>query len=113
MKVVSLLPHYGDLSVEDIRPIPTPSNERLEVLIRVWVRRTWRIYARRDTMRLATEIMRRVEALMGEYANRGEAPHVHILWMFERTMQSLALNMMCLRANEEAARALKADIRRD
>jgi hypothetical protein len=94
----------------DSRQIPAPNNEQLELLTRLHIARLWRHNARREIIREARVIRRHAINIQMQYAANGQPPRARMLRALRRWLQALIHNMPFLRAKEEAAREIEAEI---
>lgn len=92
------------------RQIPAPDNEQVELLTQLRLARTWRYNDRRAIIRDARMIRRRAVNIQVEYATNGQPPRARMLRALRRWLQALIHNMPFLRAKEEAAREIEAEI---
>jgi hypothetical protein len=58
-------------------------------------------------------IRRQAIEFQNEYATNGQPPRAQILWALRHRLEALIQNMQNLRAEEEAAREIEADIWRN
>ncbi|KAJ5192368.1 hypothetical protein N7449_008510 [Penicillium cf. viridicatum] len=91
-------------------PIPSPDNERLELLTQLRLARTRRTYSRIAIIREGREIIREVQLIGSQYAAYGRAPPVHLLWRLDQSMESVFHHMLALLTEEDAARAFEAEV---
>ncbi|KAJ6191506.1 hypothetical protein N7519_001527 [Penicillium mononematosum] len=96
--------------VADARPIPAPDNEGLELLTQLRLGRAWRNNARMAIIREARIIRRQARDIRIQLENNGQPPSAQIVWGLRQWLEVLIHNMRILRAEEEAARELEADI---
>lgn len=94
----------------DTRQVPAPDDEQLELLTQLRLARTWRNNARRAIVREARMIRRRAVDIQIEYATTGQPPRAQIVWGLRQWLEALIQNMQTLRAEEEAAREMEAEI---
>lgn len=94
----------------DIRSTTTLSNEQLELLTQLRVGQSWRMDDRRSIIRQARRIQARARLIRDDYLANGRHPHAHVLWQLRWWLEALIYNIRVLRAEEEAARELEAEI---
>ena len=87
----------------DVRPIPTPDNEALELLTQLRPGRTWKDNARMVITRKARIIRRRAREIRMQYEINGQPSQAQILQGLRQWLEILIQNMQSLRAEEEAA----------
>jgi hypothetical protein len=92
------------------RPIPAPSNEALELLAQLRLGRTWRNSARSAIIRDARIIRRQAREIRIQHEINGQPPNAQIVRGLRQWWEVLIHNMRVLRAEEEAAREIEADI---
>ncbi|OQD61977.1 hypothetical protein PENPOL_c014G02530 [Penicillium polonicum] len=97
-------------SLADIRPIPAPNDEQLELLTQLRLAQIWRNNARREILREARIIRRRAIRIQLEYATNGQPPRAQMLQGLRQWLEVLIHNMQVLRAQEEAAREMEEEI---
>ncbi|KAJ5858477.1 hypothetical protein N7534_003754 [Penicillium rubens] len=96
--------------VADARYILAPENEGLELLTQLRVGRTWRSNARIAIIREAWIIRRRARDIRVQFEINGQPPNAQIVSGLRQWLDILIHNRRILRAEEEAARELEADI---
>jgi hypothetical protein len=99
--------------VPGARQIPAPGNEQVELLTQLRLARTWRDNERRAIIRDARMIRRRAVNIQVEYATNGQPPRARMLRGLRQWLEVLMSIMQSLRAEEEAAREMKAEIWRN
>ncbi|KAJ5962911.1 hypothetical protein N7501_007852 [Penicillium viridicatum] len=98
------------MKVADIRPIPAPNDEQLELLTQLRLAQTWRNNARREILREARMIRRHAIRVQVQYTTNGQPRQAQMLRGLRQWPEVLTHNMQILRAEEEAAREIEEEI---
>ena len=108
--IISRITEANNEKVADTRPIPAPSNEALELPVEIRLGRTWRNSARRAIIRDARIIRREAREIRRQHEINGQPPNAETVRGLRQWWEVLIHNVRVLRAEDEAARELEADI---
>ncbi|KAJ5392908.1 hypothetical protein N7465_011882 [Penicillium sp. CMV-2018d] len=106
----SAISSFKSAQMADIRPIPAPNDEQLELLTQLRLAQTWRNNARRRILREARMIRRHAIRIQVQYTTNGQPPQAQMLRGLRQWLEVLTHNMQILRAEEEAAREIEEEI---